>query len=395
MLSPKPSTRLPPRSSSAAPTSRKLPASCQTAEPKQTTSPLPSVSPTALEIKGSAKLGSGGHAKIVLGRYNGRRVAVKAMSRKDPQTRTELAVTTLLQAQPHPHVITTLPPVPSPDHKHIYLPMELADEDLLAHTDAVGGLEETDASLLFLQVIRGLRHLHGQGIYHLDVKPENVLMVGGVAKVSDFGTAHSCHELPSAELYCFGDSGSEPADVHPLVEGQLTNKSCGTSAYGCPEGLELMRARKDMKSNRVVDSPQGGLSHPPTTSKSSATTSPRQVTGVEINLDGLHDVGMMDGEKADVWSLGVTMFVTITGFFPWKSAAPDDMRYIWWVDACYTRRNTGGATPGFDVVFPRLTTQKGTVLSAVFKDLMHGMLHPDPFKRLTLSQVRGHPFFRR
>lgn len=41
----------------------------------------------------------------------------------------------------------------------------------------------------FLQVCRGLSHIHDLGIMHLDLKPENMLFVKGVLKISDFGSA--------------------------------------------------------------------------------------------------------------------------------------------------------------------------------------------------------------
>jgi serine/threonine protein kinase len=262
----------------------------------------------------------------MLGRYNGRRVAVKAMPRKDPQTQVEIAVSSRLQAHPHPHVIVTLPPVPSPDSKHIFLPMELADQDLLAHTDALGGLEECEASLLFLQVARGLRHLHGAGIYHLDVKPENVLMVGGLAKVSDFGTAHCCdpkfsHHQP-AELHCFGVCGPERDSAGSSTEAHLTTKACGTSAYGCPEGLEHMRARKEAAAWAASQNahcrhlePERRLYYTPSVLRNVTTATARQATTAS-ELDEFGGVFAMDAEKADVWALGITMFVTVTGFFP-------------------------------------------------------------------------------
>jgi serine/threonine protein kinase len=324
---------------------------------------MKSPSPKAgrLRVEDGKDVGVGGHAKIMLGRYNGRRVAVKAMPRKDPQTQVEIAVSSRLQAHPHPHVIVTLPPVPSPDSKHIFLPMELADQDLLAHTDALGGLEECEASLLFLQVARGLRHLHGAGIYHLDVKPENVLMVGGLAKVSDFGTAHCC-------------------DPKFSMSDRLTSKPFGTPIYACPEAVT---ASSQCYQSPLLREHVAG-----------AHQSPTSVKGMDATSNSLN---AYDAELADVWSLGVSLYVTVTGFFPWKIAHESDKRYAAWVSAFQSHFGTAGTSEKFASACQRIlgvsNSQRGTALSMEFFDLVRRMLHPDPAKRLSMKAVEGHPFF--
>jgi serine/threonine protein kinase len=59
------------------------------------------------------------------------------------------------------------------------------------HTINLEALEFSEAISMLTQICDGLLHGHERGIYHLDVKPENVLVndVDGTAKLSDWGSA--------------------------------------------------------------------------------------------------------------------------------------------------------------------------------------------------------------
>lgn len=106
-----------------------------------------------------------------------------------------------------------------------------------------------------------------------------------------------------------------------------------------------------------------------------------------------------DGEKADVWALGVTLFVTVIGVFPWELASPSDGRYAAWA-ASYKPSSSSSRYPAAEPlsalwarIFRRTKTQRGTPLTLEFAELMRGMLHPDPLKRLSVADVRAHSFF--
>lgn len=44
------------------------------------------------------------------------------------------------------------------------------------------------AFLYMNDILQGLHHLHEHSFAHCDLKPANILIVGGIAKLSDFGT---------------------------------------------------------------------------------------------------------------------------------------------------------------------------------------------------------------
>ncbi|MBM3458891.1 MAG: serine/threonine protein kinase, partial [Armatimonadetes bacterium] len=50
--------------------------------------------------------------------------------------------------------------------------------------------QPVDEALRILDgILLGLEHLHGRGVIHRDLKPQNILMQGGIPRLSDFGVA--------------------------------------------------------------------------------------------------------------------------------------------------------------------------------------------------------------
>jgi serine/threonine-protein kinase len=76
-----------------------------------------------------------------------------------------------------------------------YLVMEFVSGELLLDRIHKGPLAAGEALLILRGVLSGLRHAHGLGIVHRDVKPENIMLssVGDptpLVKLLDFGLAH-------------------------------------------------------------------------------------------------------------------------------------------------------------------------------------------------------------
>lgn len=104
--------------------------------------------------------------------------------------------------------------------------MELGDQTLkdCLHQSQVKGLPGIPVAELreyMMDVARGLDHLNALGIQHRDVKPQNLLLVGGTVKVADFGLVKLLeHSLSSS-------SGSmTPAYASPeLLDGKTSSHS--------------------------------------------------------------------------------------------------------------------------------------------------------------------------
>ncbi|WP_328475323.1 serine/threonine protein kinase [Actinoplanes sp. NBC_00393] len=94
--------------------------------------------------------------------------------------------------------------------------------NLRQHLAARGGrLSTGEAGAIGLQVASALAAAHAQGILHLDLKPENVLVTGALAvKVSDFGVSALC-SVAGAPGYVApevlgGGTATAAADVYAL-----------------------------------------------------------------------------------------------------------------------------------------------------------------------------------
>ena len=65
---------------------------------------------------------------------------------------------------------------------------ELMPSDLSKRIQSFPPLDNAIKMMLALEIIKGLKYLHGKGIQHLDLKPQNILLTEQMkVKIGDFG----------------------------------------------------------------------------------------------------------------------------------------------------------------------------------------------------------------
>lgn len=192
-----------------------------------------------------------------------------------------------------------------------FVEMELCDTDLLDMVMSQGvGLDERAASVLGGHLASALKHLHGKGIAHQDVKLENVFVKDGIAKLGDLGSIVQIVPKETAvvpassrqdgDSHEHDSSPEEPTAPHPPQSSPIF---MGSSMYAPPEAEILRRGTRK--------SPQQYSASP-----SVAADAGDQIAAVLPPEQPVKFAG-------DMWALGLTLFSAIAGYHPWDLACEE------------------------------------------------------------------------
>ena len=169
------------------------------------------------------ELGGGGMSRVFLAteRALDRPVVLKllppelASGVSSDRFRQEIRLAARLQ---HPHIVPLLSAGEADGLLYYTMPF-VEGEGLRARLARAGELPVRDAVRILRDVAAALAYAHEHGVVHRDIKPDNVLISGGEALVTDFGVAKALSASVTA-----GDSGLTSLGV-----------ALGTPAYMAPE----------------------------------------------------------------------------------------------------------------------------------------------------------------
>lgn len=167
-------------------------------------------------------IGQGTFGKVRVGveLLTGEKVAVKILEKNKITEKEDLERVareiSILKVLRHPHIVQLYEIIET--SKELYLIMEYASEgELFDYIISRQRVKESEASLLFQQIIAGVEYMNKLSIAHRDLKPENLLLdKGSVLKIVDFGLSNS----------------------YRAGEGLFT--ACGSPCYAAPEMLQGM-----------------------------------------------------------------------------------------------------------------------------------------------------------
>src|SRR5215211_1672508 len=216
------------------------------------------------------ELVGGGMARVFLAvdRELHRRVVVKVLPQEmalgvsAKRFRSEILTVAKLQ---HPHIVGILRAGEVDGVPYFVMPY-VDGESLAMHIRRNGRSSVRDAVAVFRDVARALAFAHKHGVVHRDIKPGNILLAAGSATVTDFGVAKA---LSSSLVH-------SQRDGRDGRNGRITDTgvSLGTLLYMSPE--------------QAANDP---------------------------HIDG----------RADIYSLGITIYEMLAGGPPFQSLSPREM----------------------------------------------------------------------
>ena len=149
--------------------------------------------------------------------------------------RREVRVAAALQ---HPHIVPVLAAGEMNGVPYYAMPF-VEGESLRARILESGALPLSEVIGILRDVAKALAYAHAHGVVHRDIKPDNVLLSGGVAVVTDFGIAKAISDATKStgriSLTATGVSVGTPAYMAPeqAAADPATDHRADIYSFGC------------------------------------------------------------------------------------------------------------------------------------------------------------------
>ncbi|RIB15849.1 kinase-like domain-containing protein [Gigaspora rosea] len=270
---------------------------------------------------------------------------------------------------------------------YLYLVMEyLIGGDLSSLLQCFERFEEDMARMYTAEVVLALEYLHSNGITHRDLKPDNMLITSeGHIKLTDFGLSRI--SIPEKSSLAFikeeretnnsnnSNNSNNGADQKPYQRTLRTGSVDSRANVGHVRPVSAVFCNENPKLSGYINNLNIGFEPQSTVkqSKKQNRQSSKALLGTPDYLAPELLLGIGHSTAVDWWSLGVCLFEFLVGYPPFNDDTPQAIfrnilnHVVQW------------PPEGF--------------LSLEAKDLISKLLNQDPEKRLTVEEIKAHPFF--
>jgi len=272
----------------------------------------------------------------------------------------------------HKNIVPLYEVIDDPGQNHIYLVMQYIEHGPVVSLGKDGRANrqvEPDVAMQYArQLLAGLQYLHNHNVVHRDIKPDNILL-GEHDRVflSDFGV--------SALL----TSDSSPKTPLSPSDG------AGTAAFKSPEHVAAVPSFASVATTAAPCEDEDA-----TADKASCVPAKGDVLECSADSGSVPPVitpvmGLQQAaETADVWALGLTLYVMLFGRLPWTLDGG--------VDAYYSNVAAAAEIPMHfdDVVAPRMRLSDAATakLREQWQGVLSGLLRKEPRERWSVKAAR-------
>jgi serine/threonine protein kinase len=222
---------------------------------------------------------------------------------------------------------------------YLFLVMEyMIGGDLSSLLQGFGNFTHEMCLFYGAEIVQSLDELHRNNVIHRDLKPDNMLLDGdGHLKLTDFGLSR---------INVNDDAITNPPKLKKIRKRAKNNKDLHLHLRKELNSMES--ATQDNHSRRPV------LGTP-------------DYLAPELLLGQRHDGGV------DLWALGVCLFEFYVGYPPFMDDTPQAI---------------------FNNILQRNIQWPPEPIEPDAKDLISALLTTDPEKRIKISQIKRHPYFK-
>ena len=273
--------------------------------------------------------GTNGSIKTAVCKKTGEKFALKTIDVKTKlkykEAKTEFDVFTL--ARGHDNLVQMREVFQG--YPKVYIIMEKLEGDLYEYCVKNALMKESKAALIIRDVAKALSHLHNLNVAHRDVKLDNIFLSGKnlfPIKLGDYGL---CSD-PGAKACCENHGN------------HLYSRPVGTVEYLPPEIAKLYQRKPDHYT-----------------------------------------------KQCDMWSLGIVLYVILTGNLPFDACLSDGCQ-------CIDENNCNYCTLVLNAIISNEFNMDSAweSIPAGAKDLIRKLLVKDPNERYTVDEVLEHPWIK-